>query len=406
MKIPRIIILMLLIFILWASLFKIDGGASSSGTISSVNSHQNISHFEGGIVKKVFVKEGDKVDKGEALIVIENLSFFEKKQKNKQIISALSPKIDRLKSELNLETYTPKTKNSYSKHELELFLRRQTKLTSEIEVLNNKIEQTTEKQGFLLKTQLFLIEELSVLKEEYIRTEKLIKLGASSQEELNIVQKNKLKTHNNLNEINSNIVSNKKEIKGLKSEIQLKKDIFLNETQSKLDEALQKIAKAKNAYYVVQKRESRSILRAVNAGIVYKLWTPVIGTVIQAGKPVIEIASTDGESQVVSKVSVIDRDKIWVGMDAKITISHWQLPLAPIKAVVTDISADSFTNDKTQESYYKVTIKIKKVDNNIHKKILVGMVVDVLFVIGRQRIIEYLLSPINKGIQKVMNEPV
>ena len=406
MKIPLMIGLMIVIFILWAMVMQVDGGAKASGTITSISNRQIISHFEGGVIKEVLVSEGDIVTKGQALIVVENLSLNEKRNKNLAIISAMEPKINRLKSELKQKEFKIIQDNKYTQQELDLFVRRKNKLNSEVNVLQDEIEQNTSERKFLDKSSQLLIEEINVLKEELTTARRLNKLGASSRDEVNVVEKSLIGAKNRLNEVSLNIARTEKSIKKLKSRINLKRNSFLNQTQEELDKAIQQLTKAKTTYNIVKVRQTRSVLRAIENGIIYKLWTPVEGMITQAGRAIIEISTQNSNTEVVSKVSIADRDKIWVDMDAKILISHWKLPSRPINAKVDNISADSFINDKTGDAYYKVTIVAEDIDNKTYKQLLAGMVVEVLFVSGKHSIADYLINPMTKGVSQIMSEPI
>lgn len=406
MKTPSIIAIMLGIFIVWSFIMEVDSGARSGGTITSVSDRQVISHLEGGVIKQVLVKEGQTVKKGQALVVVENLSFSEKRKKNFDIIASLSPKIERLKAELTQTEYNPILDDKYKKQQRALYLRRKSTLASEVSVLQNKIAQQQNEAGFLEKSNQLLVKEIGVLQVEFNTSKRLKKLGASSGDEVNKVQKSIIQADNRLNEVALNIAKSRQNIQRIHSEIKLKKDIFLDKTQEALDKATQQLDKAKTAYNIVKARETRSVLKAVEDGVVYKLWTPVKGMVTQAGRAIIEIATNDVNTEVISRVKIEDRDKIWINMDAKILITHWKLSSRPIAGKVVDISADSFTDEQTKEAYFKVTTLAKDVDDQTYKQLLVGMVVQVFYISGNHSIASYLVHPMSKGLNKIISEPV
>jgi protease secretion system membrane fusion protein len=57
-------------FFIWAAFFPLDKGVPASGAVVSEGNHKLIQHISGGIVEDIFVKEGDRVKKGQLLIKI------------------------------------------------------------------------------------------------------------------------------------------------------------------------------------------------------------------------------------------------------------------------------------------------------------------------------------------------
>lgn len=67
-----IIIIFLGIGGLWSGIAPLDSAAVAVGTVISHSNKKNIQHQEGGIVKNIFVHQGDKVVVGEKLIELED----------------------------------------------------------------------------------------------------------------------------------------------------------------------------------------------------------------------------------------------------------------------------------------------------------------------------------------------
>ncbi len=406
MKTPYIIAIMVVIIIIWAFLFHIEGGIRVSGIITPVDNKQIISHLEGGIVQKVFVKEGDNVKKGQALLIIENLSFSEKINKSEKLIDYFNAKIARIQSELSQQKFIYDKNNPHYLTELELYNRRKSQLKSEISVLKRKITENNAELLLLAESSELLAEEILVLEQDYKIAKELKKLGASSSNEVASSEKDVIRAKNKLNKIKLNINKASNNILQLKDEIIVKKDTFLGNSQDELDKTMQKLNKAQEEYNIVKTREARSVLRAVNDGVVLKIWYGVKGMVVKGGNPIIEIVANNTNNIVVARVKVEDRDKIWINMDAQIMISHWSLPSKLIVASIVDIGADSIINDKTNEAYYKIKVIPKYKKDKVYNQLLPGMVVQTLLVSGNHSIANYFISPILKDSNKIMSEAI
>ena len=62
----------LLVFILWGSLAPLAQGVVATGVVEVAGENKVVQHLEGGIVKEMFVREGDRVAAGDMLLVLED----------------------------------------------------------------------------------------------------------------------------------------------------------------------------------------------------------------------------------------------------------------------------------------------------------------------------------------------
>ena len=58
------------VFGVWAAVAPIDGAANAPGTVIVRSNRQVVQHLEGGIVQQILVRNGDVVDAGEPLLVL------------------------------------------------------------------------------------------------------------------------------------------------------------------------------------------------------------------------------------------------------------------------------------------------------------------------------------------------
>ncbi len=78
-KTLRVFVMMCLValvaFIGWASWAKLDEVARGEGRVVASGRNQLLQSLEGGIVKEIFVKTGDRVKQGDVLIRIDDTGF-------------------------------------------------------------------------------------------------------------------------------------------------------------------------------------------------------------------------------------------------------------------------------------------------------------------------------------------
>jgi adhesin transport system membrane fusion protein len=62
-------------FLIWAYFAQIDEVARGAGRVITSSKGQIVQSLEGGIVKEILVREGDKVEKGQALLLMDKTGF-------------------------------------------------------------------------------------------------------------------------------------------------------------------------------------------------------------------------------------------------------------------------------------------------------------------------------------------
>lgn len=110
-----ITIAIILLFLLWSILGRVDETANARGKIITVDGTQTLQSVNEGVITKIYVKEGDKVKKGDKIIALD--SSLEKASLNysKQHSELLELKIDLLNKVVegkDIRVYIKKTDDS------------------------------------------------------------------------------------------------------------------------------------------------------------------------------------------------------------------------------------------------------------------------------------------------------
>src|SRR5689334_20089676 len=91
--------LILLAFLGWANATVVDKVKRGSGRVVPEIQNQIVQHFEGGILKEILVKEGDRVEKGAPLFRVENSFSRAELQQTRLDIKAKRLRVARLDAE-------------------------------------------------------------------------------------------------------------------------------------------------------------------------------------------------------------------------------------------------------------------------------------------------------------------
>jgi HlyD family type I secretion membrane fusion protein len=142
-----------LAFLAWGLLAPLDGAVVASGSIRVENARQQVQHQEGGLVKRILVKNGDKVQKDQELLEIEDLRVSASTGIIRQSIAGELAKQARLAAERDFRerivfppTLTQKADDPFISSilakEQELFEQRRRTLHEQLDVLGQQIAET------------------------------------------------------------------------------------------------------------------------------------------------------------------------------------------------------------------------------------------------------------------------
>jgi len=154
-------------------------------------------------------------------------------------------------------------------------------------------------------------------------------------------------------------------------------------------------------------RTERSEIRAPMTGIVKDIKISTVGGVARAGEPIMEIVPVDDVLVVEGRIKPSDIAFINVGQKAVVRLSSYDFSVyGSMDGKVTDIGADSFTNDKG-ESFYRIRVTtdastLRK--GNKEYDIKSGMQATVDVITGEKTVMQYLLKPFIKASQTAMRE--
>lgn len=131
-------------------------------------------------------------------------------------------------------------------------------------------------------------------------------------------------------------------------------------------------------------------------GAVINLAVFTKGQVVQAGTKLMEISPVSQELIVEGRVPVILIDKVHVGLPVEMIFSAFNQRTTPrIPGVVTVVSADRTTDERTGEVFYKIQARVSDKGMKMLQdhQVRPGMPVEVFVITGERTMMNYLLRP-------------
>jgi membrane fusion protein, epimerase transport system len=399
------------VFGVWAAIAPLDGAAHAPGTVNVRSYSQVVQHLEGGIISEINAKNGDVVNAGEPLIVMDNTqSLAQLEIVNGQYTAAkarearLITERDKLSTVIYPSTLDRSNSNVMQEIEAQdsIFQAQQDSLSGSIEVLEQRIEQLEAKKRGQTNLKATKEELAASFAEELSDVRELLTQGFADKNRLRELERNVASLRGDVSELETNISATDIEIgearlQIIQTEREFHNDVvqILGETQTELKD----LTERKNA---LQDIVSRTVVRAPVDGIVNGLQFHTVRGVIPPGTPIANIVPQSDELIVDAQVSLIDIDRVAIGMDATIRFSTFGSAVPTITGKVINLSADRVMDEQTGMSYYLARVEVTpEGKEDLQDLILLpGMPAEVFINTGSRTFLQYLFKPFSNALAR------
>ncbi|SFJ86732.1 HlyD family type I secretion periplasmic adaptor subunit [Celeribacter neptunius] len=370
----RITALVVLIFVLWAAIARVDEIVRADGEMISSSRPQIVQNLEGGILSELLVHEGEEVEQGQVLARLQGTEFRTSADDLQEKLDALQVKSLRLEAEIA-------GKDAFDVSE-DLAARVPTVLSSEKALLSARsADYLARKDGAMAV--------LTQAETERSLMEDMLKKNVVSLIEVTRARK----AH---------------------SDAQLKYNEIV--TQAELERAeeysdtLKEIASVKQALTLARDQLDRTVITAPMRGIVNNLTVTTIGGVIRPGDELVQIIPVDEELFIEARVRPEDIAHVEPGQEATIKLSAYDYTIyGALKGEVQVVSADTFKDERDPKAlpYYRVTASVdlgSLTERQQKIEIRPGMRAQVELHTGSKTFLQYLLKPLYKS-REAFREP-
>ncbi|MBR8464577.1 HlyD family type I secretion periplasmic adaptor subunit [Campylobacter sp. faydin G-24] len=399
--------------ILWASYAEIDEITRGNGKIIPSGKNQAIQNLEGGIVEAILVKEGDEVKKDQVILRLDNKNFSSSYGESKLRLDELQAKFLRLDAEANDKVFeynaTRDTNNSKAiMYELSLYHSNMAQLDEQVGILSEQIRQRQSELNELYNKISQTQTSYNLMLKEKDIMDPIFKKGLVSEVEYLQLQRQLSGLKGELDAARLSVPRVESTIKEAQNKITESKLAFKNNAKKELNEVSAEIARINESQINLSDRVERTYVRSPVNGIVSKLMVHTVSGVIKPGESIAEIVPL--EDKLVAEVKVKPADVAFLrpGLPTVVKFTAYDFSIyGGLDGNVTQISADTETDEKTGESYYLVRIETEKNYLGSEAKplrIKVGMIVSADIITGKKTILDYLLKPILKAKHNALTE--
>lgn len=365
-------LLTLTILGVWAHFSKIDQVTRANATVIASARTQDIQAVDGGVLTQMLVKEGDFVEKGQLLVVLEEARAQAAVDNSATKIAALKAKISRLEAEiLNKPLYFSdevKSFPEYVQNQTELYHRRRQAINQDVQALQKM---------------------LRLAQQELAMNEPLLQHGDVSQ---------------------ADVIKLRRQVADIQAQINNKQNKYFEDAQAELTKAQEDLESEEEQYRDRSQVLLEKRLEAPMEGKVNDIKITTIGGVVKPGEVIMQLLPTSSDLVVDAKVSPADIADVKEGQTANVKLDAYDYSIfGTMVGEVVYISPDTLTEQTAQgeKPYYRVQIRIKGAGVQARAKDIVirpGMTATVEIKARERSVLSYLTKPITKTLSEGLGE--
>lgn len=400
----------------WATFAPLDSAALATGVVTVKNYRKTIQHLEGGIVKALYVRDGDHVKAGEVLLELDGTqTLAELEMVRSQLIAAqaLEARLRAERDEAQTVEFKPVSDETDQRvieareSEMQVFHARRNARLGEIGVLNKRVVQLNEQIQGINAVIAGKKNEAASYAEEVDDLSALLKEGFADKQRLREHQRSVVRLNSEIAELQSSIARTRLQIGETELQImQLNKD-FVAEVVSKQSEIQTHIFDLTERLTAISERAQRIRVRAPETGMVLGMQVHTIGGVIAPGTPLLDLVPETEDLVIEAQISPVDIDRVAVGKLADIRFSAFNSSTTPvIEGVLTHLSADRLIDEQSGMPYYLGRIEMTEQGRRTlgGLSLVPGMPAEVLINTGERTLLNYLVQPATNALARSLIE--
>ena len=353
-------------FLTWATYAQLDEIVRGRGKIVPTMKNQIIQNLEGGIMKEIFVTEGELVTEGQIIALLDDTRFQSAYLELREQQWALSLRLHRLKAEVDHSTdFFPnpqleKLAPEYASSERQQFIARKKELEGNVSQIQEALALKIQEAEILRR----MVEQSAVPRIELIRAER-------------------------------DIVETEMRLNTIQFEFETKRAKEYAETLIKLRQLEEQLRGREDQLF-------RTTVRSPINGVVNKVLATTIGGVIQPGDPIVEVLSREGKLRVEGRIEPKDIGFVYVGMPATVKLTAFDFSIyGVLNGTVVHVGADTVLDETQRDTapYYEVFISLDNYSltgpyGTVDVK--PGMQAQIELYSGQKTVLQYILKPLFK----------
>jgi len=401
----------------WAVFAPMSGAVIAPGYVKVDLNRKVVQHQEGGIVRAIRVRDGDKVKEGQELVLLDDVRIDAQLDLLRTQLDGERAKAARLEAE-RAYAAAPKFPKDLAdqprmteiiERESQLFRARRGAVESQVAVLRTQIKESA-LEAEALNEQITAEERaLKLQKEELAANERLLEKGYIQKTRILTLQRAVAEYEARFGEHKAELSKSRQRVSELELRILTMKNQYAQTASDELKDTTTRIFDLEERIRPSKDAAARQKITSPIAGEVVGLKVFTAGSVIGPRDVIMEIVPEQKRLIVEARIRPDDINYVRPGSDADIRLTAFKARTTPlVYGKVIYVSGDRITDPQNGAAYYVVHVDVTdqalSEAGNLH--LTAGMPAEIFIRTDNRSALDYLTAPITAYLRRGMREPL
>lgn len=396
---------------IWVCVGDVDEVAVANGKVIPVGNVKVVQSQNKGSIKELDVKEGDYVEEGQTLLVLDTTKTQADVDQLKKQAAYYGLTVARLNAEMQDQPFTPpqdpdgllEAKDVAA--QVTLYESRRAKLAADQEKNLSAVQQASAAvEGSEAQLQKYrALQQVAQEKED--RLTELMQEDAISYFQLLEARATRVEQQRNADATEKSILEQQGRLAEAQDNLATTDSTYRQDTMSQLVEAKRQLNAIEEELKKASETNQQSVIVAPISGRINQLAVHTLGGVVSEGQAIMMVVPDDATLEIEAYADNKDIGFIQQGQDAEVKVETFNFQkYGMVNATVDEISPDAGSNVQDKETYqkYRLTLGLENDDSGI--ELTPGMNVTAEIKIKKKKIIDFFLDPFRKYKDEALRE--
>jgi HlyD family type I secretion membrane fusion protein len=401
----------------WAALAPLSGAVIAPGYVKVDLNRKVVQHQEGGIVRAIRVRDGDKVKEGQELVLLDDVRIDAQLDLLRTQLDGERAKAARLEAE---RSYAAKPKfpkdiadqprtSEIIERESALFRARRDAVETQVALLRSQIKEAVQEAAALSEQIAAEERALKFQREELTANERLVAQGYVQKTRILTLQRAVAEYEARYGEHRAELSKSRQRSSELELRILTMKNQYAQTASDELKDTTTRIFDLEERIRPSKDAAARQKITAPIAGEVVGLKVFTAGSVIGPRDVIMEIVPEEKRLIVEARIRPDDINYVRPGSEADVRLTAFKQRTTPlVYGSVIYVSGDRMTDPQNGAAYYVVHVDVTDralADaGNLH--LTAGMPAEVFIRTDQRSALDYLTAPVTAYLRRGMREPL
>lgn len=403
---------------LWTGVTNIAGAVVAAGTVVVESNVKQVQHQDGGIVKNIYVEDGDLVEADDLLFVLDDTLLRSEWEFVTKQLNELYAQHGRLlaeqqeKEKIDFSRYVWVNEDDVltqqvKKNQQGLFTARRNSLAGQKNQLREQIAQLQQKNSGVQSQIEAKEREIELVSEQLSSIRSLLKSDFATKSDVMDREREFAQLQGDYGSLIASIAQDKEAISEKQMQILQLEDDYRAEILHSLQDTRVSIAELEKQKIILDEQLERLFIKAPHSGYIHNLVIHTIGGIVSPAEAIMAIVPQKDVLVIEAKIRPVDIEQLLPDQHARVRFPSFDQKETPeLQSILKVISADLLFDQTTGESYYLARFAIPEVElSKLNGKHLIpGMPVEVFAKTEDRSVLSYLVKPINDQIAYALRE--